>query len=113
VGNVWSPETPNNHFPTYSNSNDINNYNYIPSTWSADNGAYLRLKEIVLGYTLPKAWMNKSGFISNLRIYVSGADLWEKSYITDGWDPEATRKVENKQRYPFNRTVTFGVNATF
>ena len=28
--------------------------------------------------------MNKSGFISNLRIYVSGADLWEKSYITDG-----------------------------
>lgn len=77
VGNVWSPETPNNHFPTYSNSNDINNYNYIPSTWSADNGAYLRLKEIVLGYTLPKAWMNKSGFISNLRIYVSGADLWE------------------------------------
>ena len=38
VGNVWSPETPNNHFPTYSNSNDINNYNYIPSTWSADNG---------------------------------------------------------------------------
>lgn len=80
---------------------------------SADNGAYLRLKEIVLGYTLPKAWMNKSGFISNLRIYVSGADLWEKSYITDGWDPEATRKVENKQRYPFNRTVTFGVNATF
>ena len=113
MGNVWSPETPNNHFPTYSNSNDINNYNYIPSTWSADNGAYLRLKEIVLGYTLPKAWMNKSGFISNLRIYVSGADLWEKSYITDGWDPEATRKVENKQRYPFNRTVTFGVNAIF
>ena len=52
-------------------------------------------------------------FIRNLRIYVSGADLWEKSYITDGWDPEATRKVENKQRYPFNRTVTFGVNATF
>lgn len=57
--------------------------------------------------------MNKSGFISNLRVYVSGADLWEKSYISDGWDPEATRKVENKQRYPFNRTVTFGVNATF
>ena len=76
VGNVWSPETPNNHFPTYSNSNDINNYNYIPSTWSADNGAYLRLKEIVT--RLPHsnfyidnqshAWMNKSGFISNLRI---------------------------------------------
>lgn len=113
IGNVWSPETPNNHFPTYSSNNNINNYNYIPSTWSADNGAYLRLKEIVLGYTLPKAWMAKTGFVSNLRIYVSGADLWEKSYISDGWDPEATRKVENKQRFPFNRTVTVGINATF
>ena len=113
VGNVWSPDTPNNHFPTYSSNNNINNYNYIPSTWSADNGAYLRLKEIVLGYTLPKDWMAKTGFISNLRVYVSGADLWEKSYISDGWDPEATRKVETKQRYPFNRTVTVGINATF
>lgn len=113
VGKVWSPESPNAHFPSYSNNNDINNYNYIASTWSVENGAYLRLKDIVLGYTLPKALISKSGFINNLRVYVSGADLWEKSYINDGWDPEATRKVENKQRYPFNRTITFGINATF
>ena len=71
------------------------------------------MKDIVLGYTIPKSLITKSGFIENLRIYVSGSDLWEKSYINDGWDPEATRKVETKQRYPFNRTVTFGINATF
>ena len=53
VGNVWSPETPDNHFPTYSNNTNINDYNYLPSTWSADNGSYLRLKDVVLGYTLP------------------------------------------------------------
>ena len=76
------------------------------------NGAYLRLKDIVLGYTFPKNLISKTGFLSNLRVYVAGADLWEKSYINDGWDPEATRKVENKQRYPFNRTITFGINAT-
>lgn len=51
VGNVWSPETPNNYYPSYSNNNDINNYNYMASTWSVENGAYLRLKDIVLGYT--------------------------------------------------------------
>lgn len=114
VGNVWSPETPDNHFPTYSNNTNINDYNYLPSTWSADNGSYLRLKDVVLGYTLPKAALAKLGnFISNLRIYVSGNDLWEKCYITDGWDPETTRSVSKKERYPFNRTFTVGVNASF
>lgn len=114
VGNVWSPETPDNYYPTYTNNTNLNDYNYMSSTWSADNGAYLRLKDVVLGYTLPKSVLNKMGnFMTNLRVYVSGSDLWEKSYIHDGWDPEATRKVENKQRYPFNRTFTVGVNATF
>ena len=32
VGNVWSPETPDNYYPTYSNNSSINNYNYIAST---------------------------------------------------------------------------------
>lgn len=114
VGNVWSPETPDNHFPTYSNNTNINDYNYLPSTWSADNGSYLRLKDVVLGYTLPKPALNKLGnFFTNLRIYVAGSDLWEKSYITDGWDPETTRSVSNKERYPFNRTITVGLNASF
>ncbi len=58
--------------------------------------------------------MNKSGFYQQPAYLCIGRRLvGEKSYITDGWDPEATRKVENKQRYPFNRTVTFGVNAIF
>ena len=56
--------------------------------------------------------MNKSGFISNLRIMYRRRFMGKIVYHR--WlDPEATRKVENKQRYPFNRTVTFGVNATF
>ena len=114
VGNVWSPETPDNFYPSYSNNNSINNYNYIASTWSVDNGAYLRLKDIVLGYTLPKSVLNKMGnFMTNLRVYVAGADIWEKTYIHDGWDPEATREISGKDRYPFNRTFTVGINATF
>lgn len=113
VGNVWSLETPDKHFPSYSNNSNINNYNYMASTWSVENGAYLRLKDIVLGYTLPKSFINKFGFLTNMRVYISATDIWEKSYINDGWDPEASRNVQNKQRYPFNRNLTFGLNATF
>lgn len=58
----------------------------MSSTWSADNGAYLRLKDVVLGYTLPKSVLNKMGnFMTNLRVYVSGSDLWEKlTFMMDG-----------------------------
>ena len=50
---------------------------------------------------------------SKARVYVTGSDLWEHSKINDGWDPEANRKVDNSKRYPFLRTVTFGLNLTF
>ncbi len=51
--------------------------------------------------------------LSKARVYVTGSDLWEHSKINDGWDPEANRKVDNSKRYPFLRTVTFGLNLTF
>lgn len=114
VGKVWSPETPNNHYPTYSNQTIINNYNYIVSSWYVEDGAYIRLKDVVLGYTFPQSFYNRlKNIVSNLRVYVSGADLWEHSKINDGWDPEASREVSGLSRYPFNRTVTVGINATF
>lgn len=115
IGNTWSPETPNNRYPAYTTNARINNYNYMASSWSVENGAYLRLKNIVLGYTFPSSFYKKlNNVVSNLRVYVSGADLWEVTKINDGWDPEATRTVQSgKERYPFNRTVTVGLNATF
>ena len=115
LGKTWSPETPNNRYPAYTDNKRINTYNYIASSWSVENGAYLRLKNIVLGYTLPASVYKKlNNAISNVRIYVSGADLWEMTNINDGWDPEATRTVKGgKERYPFNRTFTVGLNATF
>ena len=114
VGNVWSPETPNAKYPTYSNNSVYNNYNYLASSWSSENGAYLRLKNIVLGYTLPKSLLAKTkNFISSMRIYIAGTDLWETTKTQDGWDPESSRKLEKKDRYPFNRTYTVGLNVTF
>lgn len=71
------------------------------------------LKNITLGYTIPATLLAKTKVISYVRVYVTGADLWETSKINDGWDPEASRKVSGYGRYPFTRNVTFGLNLTF
>ena len=86
-----------------------------------EDGAYLRLKNVTLGYTFPANVLSKTKFISYARIYVSGADLWENSKIKDGWDPEAaafdssntSQAAKGVKRYPFTRNFTFGVNLTF
>lgn len=113
VGNTWSPENPNAHYPTYSNNGTINDYNYQCSSWSVENGTYIRLKNVTLGYNLPQELLAKTKAISSLRLYVTGADLWEFSKINDGWDPEASKDVKEAGRFPFVRTVTFGLNVTF
>lgn len=113
VGNTWSPEHPDAHYPTYSNNGTHNNYNYQCSSWSVENGSYLRLKNITLGYTLPKSLLSQQKVLTAARIYVSGADLWEWSKINDGWDPEASAAVSGAGRYPFVRTMTIGMNLTF
>jgi TonB-linked SusC/RagA family outer membrane protein len=124
VDKWWTPTRPDASLPRISTTGTINNYNYFPSDWVAENGAYLRLKNLVVGYTIPQQ-LTRRAKIDRLRIYFSGNDLWETSKIKDGWDPEATRSVNNSgdqennnistfsQRYPFYRYLTFGVNVTF
>jgi TonB-linked SusC/RagA family outer membrane protein len=117
VGNTWTPDNTSAYYPKLSSMGTYNNYNYQASSFSVENGAYLRLKNIVLGYTLPSTLLKRSKFISKVRVYISGNDLWESTKIKDGWDPEAPRDVLNGSnnyvgRYPFYRFVTAGVNVT-
>ena len=91
----------------------INAYNYQASSWAVENGTYVRLKNVTLGYTFPQEILAKTKVISSARLYVTGADLWEFSKINDGWDPEASKNVSGTGRYPFVRTVTFGLNVAF
>lgn len=114
-GQIWSPQNPHAHYPNlHSNNNSIiNTYNYQVSSWSIENGAYLRLKNAVIGYTLPQSLIRKMKAIQRIRVYASGSDLLEMTHIHDGWDPESTRTVATTERYPFYRYVTFGANVTF
>ncbi|MDD6364572.1 MAG: TonB-dependent receptor [Bacteroidales bacterium] len=113
VGNVWSPSNPDGHYPSYTTKSNINTYNYQCSTWSASNGAYIRLKNVSLGYSLPSVLFENRKGVSGCRFYFTGADLWEYSQIQDGWDPEAKSNPSTTSRYPFLRTFTFGVNLSF
>ncbi|GAB3574010.1 TonB-dependent receptor [Spirosoma luteolum] len=121
VGNTWTPTNTDAYYPILSasqNATTYNLYNYQISDWAVENGSYVRLKNLAVGYTLP-AGITKRLRVDRLRVYYSGNDLWELSHIRDGWDPEATRNVGRANnettftRYPFFRLHTVGVNLTF
>jgi len=75
------------------------------------NVNYLRIRNVTLGYTLPKAWTEKAA-ISRLRFYFQGSNLASFDNLKKmGFDPEIS--TVNGQDYPQHRTYTFGLTATF
>jgi TonB-linked SusC/RagA family outer membrane protein len=80
------------------------------SAYNVNNASYARLKSITLGYTLPSELTKKVG-LKRLRVYVSGYDLITITGIRNV-DPEHTQDLYGEQ-YPLNKTINFGLNATF
>jgi TonB-linked SusC/RagA family outer membrane protein len=82
----------------------------IPQTKYLQNAAYLRLKNITLGYALPEAILEKI-YVSKLRFYVTGENLFEWSSIKKHIDPEA---IGNEgYAYPFQRKISAGISVAF
>ncbi|WP_460432573.1 TonB-dependent receptor [Arachidicoccus ginsenosidivorans] len=101
----WTPDNRNAYFPReYQGSN----FNFEPSDKWLQNGAYIRLKNVQLGYSVPL----KKSIIQRLRVYVSGQDLWEHTKVLSVFDPEVPNGVQ-AAAYPFYRVVAFGLNMTF
>lgn len=76
--------------------------------------SFLRLKQLTVGYTLPKQWL-KSFFIKDINVYLSGENLFLLSNYS-GVDPEVINPYTGKDlgdQYPLNRKITFGVNFKF
>ncbi|MBQ7420128.1 MAG: TonB-dependent receptor [Prevotella sp.] len=113
IGNVWTEENPNAYYAPYTNDGNLIKYNYQASSLTAQNGQYLRLKNITIGYTFPKKWLQPLRIVESLRIYFTGTDLWETTKISDGWDPESKISKSGTSLYPFTRNYTFGLNVTF
>ena len=72
------------------------------------NAAYLRLKNITLGYSIPQTVLGKVG-ISRLRVYVQGENLLTFTPLIDAFDPE----IINNMTYPITKKVSVGLNLTF
>lgn len=90
--------------------------NQYTQTRYLQNGAYMRFKNIQIGYTLPKTLLGKAG-IEHLRIYVSGENLWTLTALPEAYDPEALNSAYSGEgtgkTYPLSSTFSFGLNLTF
>ena len=101
-------ENINSYFPRpYDNAEG--NKNFQTNTKYLLNGAYLRLKNLQLAYTLPKHLISKAG-ITNCRVYFSGENMFVLSALPSYIDPEA---VGGGRMYPQQAVYSFGVNVSF
>jgi hypothetical protein len=103
----WRPDNSDAAFPRlYAGYNQ----NLAPSSFWVMNAAYIRLKNLQLGYTFHFA-ANRP-LIKSIRIYFSGQDLWEVNKMKiKYYDPE--QATSNGYQYPFFRSFTLGLNAAF
>ncbi|MBB2147694.1 SusC/RagA family TonB-linked outer membrane protein [Pedobacter gandavensis] len=106
--NHWTPENPNTNVPKLTT--DDKGWTQ-PSTRFLYSGTYARLKNLTLGYSLPKALANRWGLV-NLKFTITGENLLT-FYGHKGMDPEQTIEGTTYYRYPAMRTLSAGLNLTF
>ena len=99
--------------PTYAGFNPIDSERstntYMNDIWIV-NGNYLSLRNIELGYSLPKRLIAKAG-MTKCRIYFNGYNLFNWSHLPDNLDPE--KPMSYTWWYPKTRTFSFGINVGF
>jgi hypothetical protein len=83
-----------------------------------EDGSYLKLKTVQLGYNFPKRWISRAG-LASLRLYVSSQNLHTWTKYT-GFDPEVSRfgssalmPAFDYSVYPYAKVITFGLNLSF
>ncbi|WP_343555525.1 TonB-dependent receptor [Sphingobacterium sp.] len=86
--------------------------NQQPQTRFLQNAAYIRIKNIQLGYTLPKTTTKRFG-VERLRVYVSGENIWTGSSVAGMFDPETIDGGSNGTVYPLTKVWSAGLSVTF
>ncbi len=112
---AWTKEGDHAKYPRITNS-DTNN-NMRNSSFYVEDGSYLRLQNMQIGYTIPEALCRKTKLFSSCRVYISGQNIFTLTNYS-GLDPELginsplDMGVDNTH-YPTSRTFTVGVNMQF
>lgn len=108
VYDSWTPDNPDAYLPiprAKDTRNRVTNDRYL------QDAAYCRLKNLTLGWNLPKQWISKV-WLTNASIYVSAENLFEFTKVKGPYDPEAIVNG-GSMTYPFMRSYSIGVNLTF
>lgn len=127
-GNVWQSSGFNEHYdffreeghPMGANTNAYyprpmwgSNKNKQTQTAFLQNGAYLRLKNVQVGYTLPRHISQKAA-ISKMRVFLSADNLFTVTKLSSMFDPETVSgNWGDGKTYPLSRVFSAGVNITF
>jgi TonB-linked SusC/RagA family outer membrane protein len=118
LGQFWTPENTDAYLPRYVSRLANRSGSMLveaPQTRYIQNIAYLRLKNIQIGYNLPTSLISKIG-ATNVKIYFSGENLWTTSPLykrTRDLDVENTGPSDQVYNYPMMKNVTFGLSVTF
>ena len=123
MGDYWQPVdaangdytavNPNAEFPRIYGNYGNQGSNYRQSDKYLSDASYLRIKNVTLSYTFPKAWTKKIG-LENVRVYVSGQNLFSFNSFYKGWDPENEIGTgDSPSYYPVNSIYSFGFNFKF
>jgi TonB-linked SusC/RagA family outer membrane protein len=103
--NYWTPEHPNAFFPRVrfaGGGNEQAQDKYLL------NAAYMRVKQLSLGYSLPREVTTRL-HLQRIRFYVTGQNLFTITPLNKNYDPE----VVGFNTYPLNKSLSFGVQASF
>ncbi len=105
----WTEENTDAKYPRAHNTvyKIPDQYGYAYSDFWIRKGAYLRLKNLNIAYSLPKAWVAKAA-INQVQLFFNGVNLFEISGI-----PEIDPELTYLDSYPVMKSYTFGINLTF
>lgn len=108
---AFDPENPTRYpkYPRIANLGNATGVNTQQSDFWIRNASYLRVKNIQLGYTLPKSIL-KNTFIQNVRFYAATENPFTFHSYPEGWDPEINA---DDRFYPVLTNYTFGLNLKF
>jgi TonB-linked SusC/RagA family outer membrane protein len=129
LGNMWTPDNPDAYFPrtmSRAASNATTRELGVAQTKYLQNVAYIKLRNIQVGYNLPKNVASRIG-ASNLQVYLSGEDLWTYSPLykivgkghidVENTGPSdqifTSSNAGDGYNYPMLKSVSFGLSVTF
>lgn len=125
IENTWREDNPDGYFPRFRGYTALNTNRSLgaPQTRYLQDASYIRLKSLILDYTLPVVWVSKIG-LTNAKLFLTGQNLWTASGLfkhTDNYDPEVIEMPKGEltngsgqgYAYPMLKSYTIGINLTF